>query len=44
MDEARGTCAGCWRTLDEIAAWARSDDDTRRRIWAAIERRQAQAG
>ena len=43
MDEARGLCAGCWRTLDEIAAWGGSDDATRRRIWQAVEARQAAA-
>jgi predicted Fe-S protein YdhL (DUF1289 family) len=41
IDEATGWCAGCWRTLDEIAAWGTSDDATRRRIWQAIEARQA---
>lgn len=40
IDEATGWCAGCWRTLDEIAAWGSSDDETRRRIWQAIEARQ----
>jgi predicted Fe-S protein YdhL (DUF1289 family) len=43
MDEACGLCAGCWRTLDEIAAWGGSDDATRRRIWQAVEARQAAA-
>jgi predicted Fe-S protein YdhL (DUF1289 family) len=41
IDEATGWCAGCWRTLDEIAGWGTSDDATRRRIWQAIEARQA---
>jgi len=44
MDEATGWCAGCWRTLDEIAGWGASDDATRRRIWQAIEARQAGTG
>lgn len=43
MDETRGLCAGCWRTLDEIAAWGAADDATRRRIWQAVEARQAAA-
>jgi len=41
IDEATGWCAGCWRTLDEIAGWGTSDDATRRRVWQAIEARQA---
>lgn len=41
MDDATGWCAGCWRTIDEIANWGASDDATRRRIWQAIEARQA---
>lgn len=30
------TCLGCGRTIDEIAAWSRADDDTRRAIWRRI--------
>lgn len=41
MDDTTGWCAGCWRTIDEIAHWGGSDDTTRRRIWQAIEARQA---
>ena len=45
IDEASGLCVGCLRTLDEIAAWARLDDDARRAVWQVIgERRAAQAG
>ena len=43
IDEATGWCAGCWRTLDEIAGWGTADDATRRRIWQAIEARQTGA-
>ncbi|MCS6811872.1 MAG: DUF1289 domain-containing protein [Tepidimonas sp.] len=43
IEAASGLCAGCWRTLDEIAAWSSSDDATRRLIWQAIEARQASA-
>lgn len=39
MDVAEGFCAGCLRTLDEIAGWGSTDDATRRRIWRAIELR-----
>ncbi|WP_246100536.1 DUF1289 domain-containing protein [Tepidimonas alkaliphilus] len=40
LDEARGWCAGCWRTLEEITVWRSADDATRQRIWAALEARQ----
>jgi predicted Fe-S protein YdhL (DUF1289 family) len=42
MDDASGLCTGCFRTIDEIAAWGMLDDDTRREVWQAIgERRRA---
>ncbi|MCF8151309.1 MAG: DUF1289 domain-containing protein [Sulfuritalea sp.] len=35
-----GLCAGCFRTLDEIAAWATASDADKQRIVAvATERR-----
>lgn len=40
MDAARGVCEGCWRTLDEIAAWGSLDDDGRRAVWARLEARR----
>jgi hypothetical protein len=40
MSATTGWCEGCWRTLDEIAAWSRADDAQRLRIWAEIEARQ----
>ncbi|WP_334134750.1 DUF1289 domain-containing protein [Tepidimonas sp.] len=43
IDATTGWCAGCWRTLDEIAAWGSSDAAQRLRIWAEAERRQALA-
>lgn len=42
MDPATGLCAGCLRSLDEIAAWAGADDARRTAILAAVaDRRQA---
>jgi len=35
-----GLCAGCLRTLDEIARWANVDDDGKRLILAAVARRR----
>lgn len=36
-----GLCTGCFRTLDEIAAWSRASEDQRLNILAAVERRRA---
>ncbi len=36
-----GLCAGCLRTLEEIAAWGNAPDDDRRRILAAVTARRA---
>ena len=41
MDESSGLCAGCARTLDEIASWSVLDDDARRAIVAALPARKA---
>jgi len=35
-------CAGCLRTLDEIAAWGQLSEAGRRAVWAAIGRRRAE--
>ena len=39
IDAATRLCAGCLRTLDEIAAWSTLDDPSRRAVWDAIRRR-----
>jgi predicted Fe-S protein YdhL (DUF1289 family) len=41
MVQATGLCAGCLRTLDEIAAWSRLDDTAKRQVWQRIEQRLA---
>ena len=44
IDPATGWCAGCLRTIDEIAAWGSIDDSARREIWKRLPgRRQALA-
>ena len=41
MNPATELCAGCYRTLDEIAEWSRLDDPARSVILQAVgERRQ----
>ena len=42
MEAASGWCEGCLRTLDEIAAWGRLDDEGKRAIWAGLGERAAQ--
>ena len=39
MDAVTGLCEGCFRTLDEIAAWGTQADDERRAVWRLVERR-----
>jgi uncharacterized protein len=44
MSATSGLCEGCWRTVDEIRAWSRSDDDAKLAIWSRVEARQTEAG
>lgn len=39
MDDRTGLCAGCLRSLDEIAAWSRLDIAERRAVWARLQQR-----
>jgi uncharacterized protein len=39
IDETTGLCAGCLRSLDEIAAWSVLTDEERRAVWDAIAKR-----
>jgi predicted Fe-S protein YdhL (DUF1289 family) len=43
MEAPSGFCAGCLRTIAEIARWSRIGDAEKRSIWRAIELR-AEAG
>jgi predicted Fe-S protein YdhL (DUF1289 family) len=36
-----GLCAGCHRTIDEIARWANIGEEDKRLILAAVARRRA---
>ena len=40
MDAPGGLCVGCFRTIDEITVWSRSDDARRLEILAAVARRR----
>jgi uncharacterized protein len=39
LDSATEFCEGCYRTLDEIAAWGRMDDGSKRVVWGLIAER-----
>jgi uncharacterized protein len=41
IDHATGLCAGCGRTIDEIARWSQMTDDERQRIVASLPDRRA---
>jgi len=36
MDPATGLCLGCYRTLDEIAAWSGMSDADKRAVWLRL--------
>lgn len=40
MNQDKGWCEGCWRTLDEIAQWAHADDEEKRAILARAQDRR----
>ena len=44
IDAATGLCAGCYRTLDEIAGWMGLSSDQRRLLLAQIAQRRALNG
>jgi uncharacterized protein len=41
MDAAGRFCAGCARTLAEIAAWSSMSDTAKREVWRELARRRA---
>ena len=43
IDEATGYCAGCWRSLAEIASWSAADAPNKRLILAAVAQRRARS-
>jgi len=40
IDPYTGTCHGCRRTLDEIAAWSSLPDTDKRRVWRQLPGRE----
>lgn len=39
MNPDTGLCEGCWRTLDEIAAWSKMPDAGKREVWLRLAER-----
>ena len=39
MLPATGLCGGCFRNIEEIAAWSRMDDGGKRLVWRRIAQR-----
>jgi predicted Fe-S protein YdhL (DUF1289 family) len=39
IDPDTGLCEGCYRTLDEIAAWSSMADDEKRAVWKRLVER-----
>lgn len=39
MDESRGWCAGCYRTIDEIIRWSKVGNQEKLAIWRQIQQR-----
>ena len=44
MDPAKEVCAGCWRTLDEIARWRDMGDAERQAVLVAVAERRIPQG
>jgi uncharacterized protein len=39
MDAVSGLCQGCFRTLEEIAAWGLAGEDEKREVWRQLVER-----
>ena len=39
MDTGSGLCEGCFRTIDEIREWSRSDDAAKKEMWSRMDQR-----
>lgn len=42
LDPRSGWCAGCLRTLDEIAAWGALNDRQKREVWKRLPQRRVE--
>ena len=39
MDDSKGLCLGCQRSIEEIIAWGRLPENGKRAVWQHIRRR-----
>ena len=37
LDSTQRVCRSCHRTIEEIVAWPRLDDDAKRAVWVRLE-------
>ncbi|HKE42257.1 MAG TPA: DUF1289 domain-containing protein [Casimicrobiaceae bacterium] len=44
IDQVTGYCAGCYRTLDEIAGWMDLSSEARRMLLAELDERRQRYG
>ncbi|WP_353395295.1 DUF1289 domain-containing protein [Hydrogenophaga sp. 5NK40-0174] len=44
MDASSGLCKGCWRSIEEIAAWSGISDAEKLQVWGNIKSRIRHAG
>ncbi|HRH04346.1 MAG TPA: DUF1289 domain-containing protein [Burkholderiaceae bacterium] len=44
IDSISHLCKGCWRTLDEIAAWSTNTEVMKQKVWLLIEQRKSNQG
>ncbi len=44
MDASSALCKGCWRSIEEIAAWSGISDAEKLKVWSRIKSRIRQAG
>ena len=42
MSPRTGLCEGCLRTIDEIAGWARMNDEEKLAVWRLIDERRSE--
>jgi len=43
LDDERGWCLGCYRTIEEITGWSEASDEERRAVLQRIEVRRTQS-
>ena len=39
MDQEKGWCAGCFRTIDELTGWSKASDQHKLVVWHQVKQR-----